>query len=54
VTDGRHGHRAWVLARQPRPYRRLGQLTMRGHCYDAMVTLAGCDVAAGMMMAMLR
>ena len=28
---------------------------MRGHCYDAMVTLAGCDKSLpGMMMAMLR
>src|SRR5712672_1333124 len=31
------------------------ELTMRGHCYDAMVTLAGCDKSLpGMMMAMLR
>ncbi len=31
------------------------ELTMRGHCYDALVTLAGCDKSLpGMMMAMLR
>lgn len=31
------------------------ELTMRGHCYDAMVGLAGCDKALpGLMMAMIR
>jgi dihydroxy-acid dehydratase len=31
------------------------ELTMRGHSYDAMVTLAGCDKSLpGMMMAMIR
>src|SRR3984957_9013774 len=31
------------------------ELTMRGHCYDALVCLAGCDKSLpGMMMAMLR
>ncbi|MCH9052361.1 MAG: dihydroxy-acid dehydratase, partial [Proteobacteria bacterium] len=31
------------------------ELTVRGHCYDALVTLAGCDKSLpGMMMAMLR
>ena len=31
------------------------ELSMRGHCYDAMVTFAGCDKSLpGMMMAMLR
>ena len=31
------------------------ELTMRGHCYDAMVTLAGCDKSLpGMMMSMVR
>jgi len=31
------------------------ELTMRGHCYDAMVGIAGCDKSLpGMMMAMLR
>ncbi len=31
------------------------ELTMRGHCYDAMVTMAGCDKSLpGMMMAMIR
>src|SRR5437660_6811195 len=31
------------------------ELTMRGHCYDAMVGLAGCDKSLpGTMMAMLR
>jgi dihydroxy-acid dehydratase len=31
------------------------ELTMRGHCYDALVTLAGCDKSLpGMMMAMVR
>src|SRR5260370_31078819 len=32
-----------------------GELTMRGHCYDAMVGRAGCDKSLpGVMMAMLR
>ena len=31
------------------------ELTMRGHCYDAMVGFAGCDKSLpGLMMAMLR
>src|SRR6516225_8393629 len=31
------------------------ELTMRGHCYDALVGIAGCDESLpGMMMAMLR
>src|SRR5256884_4679793 len=31
------------------------ELTMRGHCYDALVGLAGCDKSVpGMMMAMVR
>src|SRR5438067_3780678 len=31
------------------------ELTVRGHCYDALVGLAGCDKSEpGMMMAMLR
>ena len=31
------------------------ELTVRGHCYDALVGLAGCDKSLpGMMMAMLR
>ncbi len=31
------------------------ELTMRGHCYDALVAIAGCDKALpGMMMVMLR
>src|SRR5919204_7013594 len=31
------------------------ELTMRGHCYDAMVGMAGCDKSLpGMMMAMCR
>ena len=31
------------------------ELTMRGHCYDALVALAGCDKSLpGMMMAMVR
>jgi dihydroxy-acid dehydratase len=31
------------------------ELTMRGHCYDALVGLAGCDKSLpGMMMAMIR
>src|SRR5881409_3304748 len=31
------------------------ELTMRGHCYDALVGLAGCDKSLpGMLMAMLR
>ena len=31
------------------------ELTMRGHCYDALITIAGCDKSLpGMMMAILR
>src|SRR3546814_13237028 len=31
------------------------ELSVRGHCYNAMVTFAGCDKSLpGMMMAMLR
>src|SRR4029079_8234871 len=31
------------------------ELTMRGHCYDALIGLAGCDKSLpGMMMAMCR
>src|SRR5690606_34936798 len=31
------------------------ELTVRGHCYDALVGIAGCDkTLPGMMMAMLR
>ena len=31
------------------------ELTMRGHCYDALVGLAGCDKSLpGMMMSMIR
>src|SRR5256714_12641128 len=31
------------------------ELTMRGHCYDALVGLAGCDKSLpGLMMAMVR
>ena len=31
------------------------ELTVRGHCYDALVGLAGCDKSLpGMMMAMVR
>src|SRR3546814_20201511 len=31
------------------------ELTMRGHCYDALVGLAGCDKSLpGMLMAMVR
>jgi len=31
------------------------ELTMRGHCYDALVAMAGCDKSLpGMMMAMIR
>src|SRR5256714_12853004 len=31
------------------------ELTMRGHCYDALVGLAGCDkTLPGLMMAMVR
>ena len=31
------------------------ELTMRGHCYDALVGLAGCDKSLpGLMMAMIR
>ena len=57
VTDGiamRHeGMRSSLASREA--IADTVELTMRGHCYDAIVGLAGCDKSLpGMMMAMLR
>lgn len=57
VTDGiamgHEGMRSSLVSREA--IADTVELTMRGHCYDAIVGLAGCDKSLpGMMMAMLR
>ena len=57
VTDGiamgHQGMKSSLVSREV--IADLVELTMRGHCYDALVGLAGCDKSLpGMMMAMLR
>ena len=57
VTDGiamgHQGMKASLASREV--IADLVELTMRGHCYDALVGLAGCDKSLpGMMMAMCR
>ncbi len=57
VTDGiamgHAGMKASLVSREV--IADLVELTMRGHCYDALVGLAGCDkTLPGLMMAMLR
>lgn len=57
VTDGiamgHEGMRSSLVSREA--IADTVELTMRGHCYDALVGLAGCDKSLpGMMMAMLR
>ncbi|MEM9048856.1 MAG: dihydroxy-acid dehydratase [Pseudomonadota bacterium] len=57
VTDGiamgHEGMRASLASREA--IADTVELTMRGHCYDAIVGLAGCDKSLpGMMMAMVR
>ncbi len=57
VTDGiamgHHGMKASLVSRDV--ITDSVELTMRGHCYDALVGLAGCDKSLpGMMMAMVR
>ncbi len=57
VTDGiamgHQGMKASLISREV--IANSIELTMRGHCYDAMVGLAGCDKSLpGVMMAMLR
>lgn len=57
VTDGiamgHEGMRASLASRDA--IADTVELTMRGHCYDALVGLAGCDKSLpGMMMAMVR
>ncbi|MEM1267118.1 MAG: dihydroxy-acid dehydratase [Pseudomonadota bacterium] len=57
VTDGiamgHEGMRASLASREA--IADTVELTMRGHCYDALVGLAGCDKSLpGMMMAMVR
>lgn len=57
VTDGiamgHEGMRASLASREA--ITDSVELTMRGHCYDALVGLAGCDKSLpGMMMAMVR
>ena len=57
VTDGiamgHQGMKASLVSREV--IANSIELTMRGHCYDAMVGLAGCDKSLpGVMMSMLR
>lgn len=57
VTDGiamgHEGMRSSLVSRET--IADSVELTMRGHCYDALVGLAGCDKSLpGMMMAMVR
>jgi dihydroxy-acid dehydratase len=57
VTDGiamgHEGMRSSLVSREA--IADSVELTMRGHCYDALVGLAGCDKSLpGMMMAMVR
>ncbi len=57
VTDGiamgHEGMKSSLVSREV--IADLVELTMRGHCYDALVGIAGCDKSLpGMMMAMLR
>jgi dihydroxy-acid dehydratase len=57
VTDGiamgHEGMRSSLVSREA--IADTVELTMRGHCYDALVGLAGCDKSLpGMMMAMIR
>ena len=57
VTDGiamgHEGMRSSLISREA--IADSVELTMRGHCYDALVGLAGCDKSLpGMMMAMVR
>jgi dihydroxy-acid dehydratase len=57
VTDGiAMGHEGMRSSRAARAaLADTVELTMRGHCYDALVGLAGCDKSLpGMMMAMVR
>jgi dihydroxy-acid dehydratase len=56
VTDGiAMGHEGMKSSLVARGIADSVELTMRGHCYDALVGLAGCDKSLpGMMMAMLR
>ncbi len=57
VTDGiamgHQGMKSSLVSREV--IADLIEVTMRGHCYDAMVGIAGCDKSLpGMMMAMIR
>ncbi len=57
VTDGiamgHEGMKSSLVSREV--IANLVELSMRGHCYDALVGLAGCDKSLpGLMMAMLR
>jgi dihydroxy-acid dehydratase len=53
ITMGAEGMRASLVSREV--IADSVELTMRGHCYDGMVGLAGCDKSLpGLMMAMVR
>ncbi|ARE40307.1 Dihydroxy-acid dehydratase [Rhodovulum sp. P5] len=53
IAQGHEGMRSSLPSREA--IADTVELTMRGHCYDALVGLAGCDKSLpGMMMAMVR
>jgi len=53
IANGHEGMKSSLVSREV--IADSVELTMRGHCYDALVTFAGCDKSLpGMMMAMCR
>lgn len=53
IANGHEGMKSSLVSREV--IADSVELTMRGHCYDALVGLAGCDKSLpGLMMAMLR
>src|SRR3546814_5876430 len=53
IARGHQGMKSSLVSREVSAD--SGELSVRGHCYDALVTFAGCDKSLhGMMMAMLR
>lgn len=53
IANGHHGMKSSLVSREV--IADSIELTMRGHCYDALVGIAGCDKSLpGMMMAMCR
>ena len=53
IANGHEGMKSSLISREV--IADSAELTVRGHCYDAMITFAGCDKSLpGMMMAMCR